>query len=142
MKLEIKSSDMRKIDAHALKAFPYECVGLLVGTTTKNVFDVKKVVKAKNMLPSPVAFEADPESVYGANKDAEERGLQLVGVYHSHPNMHSFVSSRDAEFMRHWRHLAWLILGLSQSEVLERKAFAMKGKVAGEIDLEISDRQG
>jgi len=136
-KLKIKSSEMRKIDAHALRAFPDECAGLLVGTSGKGGFEVKKAVEAKNTKPSPVGFEADPQFVYKVHKDAEAQGLQLVGIYHSHPDMHSFVSSRDAEFMKYWEHLAWLILGLSRSEVLERKAFTMKDKLIEQIELEI-----
>ena len=76
--------------------------------------------------------------VYKVHKDAEKRGLQLVGIYHSHPNMHAFVSSRDAEFMKYWGHLVWLILGLSKERVLERKAFTMKNKNIGEIEVEVS----
>ena len=129
---------MKKIDAHALKTFPYECVGLLIGTSDKKEFQVKKIVLAKNTLGSPVAFEADPQFVYKVHKDAEKRGLQLVGIYHSHPNMHAFVSSRDAEFMKYWGHLVWLILGLSKERVLERKAFTMKNKNIGEIEVEVS----
>lgn len=138
MKLRIKASNMKKIDAHALKSFPYECVGLLIGTLDKGGFEVKKIVRAKNTLVSPVAFEADPQFVYKIYKDAEKRGLQLVGIYHSHPNLHAFVSSRDAEFMKYWGHLAWLILGLSKDKVLERKAFRMKNKNIEEIEVEIS----
>ncbi|MFH1821947.1 MAG: M67 family metallopeptidase [Methanobacteriota archaeon] len=138
MKLRIKVAGMKKIDAHALKTFPYECVGLLIGTSGKEGFEVKKIVKAKNTLGSPVAFEADPQFVYKVYKDAEKRGTQLVGIYHSHPDMHAFVSSRDAEFMKYWGNLAWLILGLSRDEVLERKAFTMKNKKIEEIEVVLS----
>jgi len=137
MKLRIKSSDIKKIDAHALESFPYECVGLMIGTLNKDEFEVREIVKAKNTLDSPVAFETDPQFVYQVHKDAEKRGLQLVGVYHSHPNLHAFVSSRDADFMKYWSHLAWLILGLSRDRVLERRAFTMKEGKVHDVELEI-----
>lgn len=130
MKLRIKASDMKKIDAHALKTFPYECVGLLIGASGKKEFEVKKIVKAKNTLGSLVAFETDPQFIYKVYKDAEKRGLELIGIYHSHPNLHAFVSSRDAEFMKYWTRIAWLILSVGRDSVLERKAFMMKkGKI-------------
>ncbi len=129
---------MKKIDAHALRAFPDECVGLLVGTSSKEGFEVRKAVAAVNTKPSPVGFEADPQFVYKVHKDAEAQGLQLVGIYHSHPDMRSFVSSRDAEFMKYWGQLAWLILGLSRDEVLERKAFTMRDKKIREIEVVVS----
>ncbi|MGC8816339.1 MAG: Mov34/MPN/PAD-1 family protein [Candidatus Hadarchaeum sp.] len=137
MKLKIKSSDLKKIEAHAREAYPYECVGLLVGTSAKGVFDVREVVKAKNTLDSPVAFEADPQFVYEVYRGAEKRGLQLIGVYHSHPNLHAYVSARDAAFMKFWGHLVWVIIGMSKDAISEIKAFTMQeGKVC-DVELEV-----
>lgn len=136
MKLKIKSSDIRKIDAHALETYPHECVGLLIGTSEKGVFEVREVVRAQNTLNSPVAFEADPQFVYNVYKEAENRGLQLIGIYHSHPNLHAYVSARDAEFMKFWGHLVWLILGLSQEKIIERKAFMMRDGKIHDVELE------
>lgn len=139
MKLKIKSSDLRKIDVHALETYPTECVGLLIGKSEREVFEVREVVKAKNTLNSPVAFEADPQFVYDVYRGAEDRGLQLVGIYHSHPNLHAYVSARDAEFMKFWGHLVWLILGLSQDRIIERKAFTMRGGKIQNVELELID---
>ncbi|MEM4188702.1 MAG: M67 family metallopeptidase [Candidatus Hadarchaeum sp.] len=136
MKLKIKSSDIRKIDAHALETYPYECVGLLIGTSENGVFEVREVVRAQNTLNSPAAFEADPQFVYNVYKEAENRGLQLIGIYHSHPNLHAYVSARDAEFMKFWGHLVWLILGLSQEKIIERKAFMMRDGKIHNVELE------
>jgi proteasome lid subunit RPN8/RPN11 len=137
MKLRINSSDIRKIEGHALESFPNECVGLMIGKTQKNVFETIEVVKAKNTLNSPVAFEADPQFVYDVYKDAEKRGLQLIGIYHSHPNLRAYVSARDAEFMRFWGRLVWLILGVGRDEIVERKAFMMKDGKVYEVEVEI-----
>lgn len=139
MKLKIKSSDLGKIDAHALETYPYECVGLMIGTPDKETFEIREVVKAKNTLNSPVAFEADPQFVYEVYRDAENRGLQLIGIYHSHPNLHAYVSARDAEFMKFWGHLVWLILGLTQEKIIERKAFTMKDGKIHNVELELTD---
>ncbi|MGQ9788576.1 MAG: Mov34/MPN/PAD-1 family protein [Candidatus Hadarchaeaceae archaeon] len=139
MKLRIKSSDIGKIDDHALETYPCECVGLMVGTSNKEIFEISEVIKAKNTLNSPVAFEADPQFVYEVSKDAENRGLQLIGIYHSHPNLHAYVSARDAKFMKFWGHLVWLILGMSQEKIIERKAFTMRGEKVQNVDLELTD---
>ncbi len=134
----IKSSDLKKIEAHALKTFPLECYGLFIGTFDQDRVEVKEVVNGKNMAGSPVAFEADPEFVYVEHTKAEKRGLRLVGIYHSHPNLHAFVSSRDADFMKYWQNLAWLILGLSEDRVFESKAFSMKEDKIEELEVVVS----
>lgn len=122
---------MRKIEAHAIRGYPIECYGLMLGKVGKDLIEVEEVVEGKDLSSSPVSFEADPEFVYKEYKRAEELGLQLVGIYHSHPNLHAFVSSRDAEFMKYWENLAWLIIGVGRDRILERKAFMMK---KGEVE--------
>lgn len=137
MKLSIQRPDLRAIDEHALKSFPHECCGLLLGEFGKEVIEVKEVVRAENVLASPVAFEANAELVFEAIDRAERGGLELVGIYHSHPGLHAFVSARDAEFVKLWPGVAWLILGTDQKRVGDRKAYVLKeGKVV-ELEVEI-----
>jgi proteasome lid subunit RPN8/RPN11 len=129
---------VRAIDAHAIKCYPIECYGLILGKIGKDGIEAKEVVEGKDLSSSPVSFEADPAFVYKEYKKAEERGLEFVGIYHSHPNLHAFVSSRDADHMKYWGHIAWLILGLSKDRVLERKAFTMKKGGIEELELVVS----
>ncbi len=135
MKIKLKPADMKVIEAHALEAFPRECCGLLLGRFRDDAIEVTEVVKAENVKESPVTFEADPEFVYRQYKRAEERGLELVGIYHSHPNLHAFVSTRDREIMQYWAGVAWLIIGVSAERALDRKAFVFKNGKIEELEL-------
>ena len=83
-----------------MKVFPLECCGLLIGKRGKGIFDVKEVIQAKNVHKSEVSFEADAELVYRAVDAAEAKGLELIGIYHSHPNMRAYISATDAEMMK------------------------------------------
>jgi proteasome lid subunit RPN8/RPN11 len=138
LKLKIKRQDLESIEKHALKVFPLECCGLLIGKVCKEIFDVKEVVQAENVQRSAVSFEADAELVYQAIDAAEQKGLELIGIYHSHPNMGAYISARDAEVMKLWPNVAWLVLGTAGKKIAEKKAFVLKeGKVA-ELALAIS----
>jgi proteasome lid subunit RPN8/RPN11 len=113
MKLKIKRRDFESIEKHALKVFPLECCGLLIGKTGKGIFEVKKVVPAKNIHKSEVSFEADAEVVYRAITAAEAKGFEFTGIYHSHPNMHAYISAVDAEMMKLWpTWLGWCLVFL------------------------------
>ncbi|MEW6222019.1 MAG: M67 family metallopeptidase [Candidatus Hadarchaeota archaeon] len=138
MKLKLKQGDLKAIAAHALKSYPKEGCGVLLGNFKKNAIDVMEVVEAKNVKGSPVEFEADPQLVFEAFKRGEKKGLDLVGIYHSHPNMGAFVSSRDAEIMKLWPGTAWLILGVAKNKVDEQKAYILKNGVIEELDIEVS----
>ena len=131
MKLKIKRWDLESIEKHALKVFPFECCGLLVGKMGKEIFDVKEVVQAENVQKSEISFEVDAELVYRAIDAAEAKRLELIGIYHSHPNMKAYISARDAEIMKLWPNVAWLVLGTTGKKITEKKAFVLKkGKVA------------
>jgi len=130
MKLKIKRRDFRYIEKHALKVFPLECCGLLIGKIGKGIFDVKEVIQAENVHKSEVSFEADAELVYRAVNAAEVKELELIGIYHSHPNMRAYISAADAEIMKLWPNVAWLVLGVSKKRIIEKKAFMLKdGKI-------------
>jgi len=132
MKLKIKHRYFESIEKHALKVFPLECCGLLIGKMGKGIFEVKEVVQAENVHKSEVSFEADAELVYRALDAAEAKGLDLIGIYHSHPNMRAYVSAVDAEIMKLWPNVAWLVLGVSENQIIEKKVFMLKeSKIVG-----------
>ena len=93
---------------------------------------MKEVVQAENVHKSEVSFEADAELVYRALDAAEAKGLDLIGIYHSHPNMRAYVSAVDAEIMKLWPNVAWLVLGVSENQIIEKKVFMLKeSKIVG-----------
>jgi len=134
--LKIKHRDIKLIEKHALKNFPFECCGLLIGKSTMKIFDVKETAPTENIRKSGVSFEADAELVYGAITTAEAKGLEIVGIYHSHPNMRAFISAADAEAMKLWPNMVWLVLGVSE-RIVEKKAFMLKGKKIIELEIKI-----
>jgi proteasome lid subunit RPN8/RPN11 len=89
--------------AHAREASPDECCGFLLGRPGS--LEVHSVVRAANQAGlAPEArrarYRIAPEDVFAAHGAAVERGLAIVGFYHSHP-------SGDATPSAHDRELAW-----------------------------------
>lgn len=138
MELRIKRKDLKAVEEHALESFPLECCGLMVGKVAEEIFYVKKVVPADNIHKSGVSFEADAELVYRAIDEAEAKGLELIGIYHSHPNMRAYISAADAEIMKLWPNVAWLVLGVAGEKTIEKKAFVLKDGKAVQLRIEIS----
>ncbi len=50
-----------------------------------------------NEAASPVEFWAEPRSQLAAHKDMDREGLELLGVYHSHPTAPPLPSRKDRE---------------------------------------------
>ena len=76
---------------------PNECCGLLAGKSDCDGF-VKTVTKAfplVNELARPTAYRSEPRSILAAYKEIDRLGLDLVGVYHSHPTSPPRPSQTD-----------------------------------------------
>jgi proteasome lid subunit RPN8/RPN11 len=82
--------------AHARETAPEECCGLLLGRGD----EVVEAVRARNVADDPATrFLVDPVDHFAARRTARERGLEVVGFYHSHPSSPPEPSERDrAEF--------------------------------------------
>ena len=54
-----------------------------------------KVYPARNLDTSSTSFTVDPADHFAALEDAEARGWELGGVYHSHPSGPAEMSDID-----------------------------------------------
>ena len=67
--------------AHIEQNAPLEACGLLAGTGSQ----VEKVILVRNQAQSPIRFVMDPYEQLAAFEWIEAQGLELVGIFHSHP---------------------------------------------------------
>ena len=79
------------IVAHARRAAPDECCGLLVGTAAC----IKSAHPARNLRRSATRYLVDPADHFAVIRSARQAGLTVVGAYHSHPASPALPSPRD-----------------------------------------------
>ncbi len=112
MPLYVDPFQRRSICAHAESSSPRECCGLLVGRRVGN--DGREVVHVwptDNREPAHSVekqFRIDPREVSDSIARARREGLEIVGIYHSHPNNKALPSPLDSTFA--WRELAYVIV--------------------------------
>ncbi|MCC6029532.1 MAG: M67 family metallopeptidase [Candidatus Korarchaeum sp.] len=85
LRVEIPRHIIEEILRHAMEEMPREACGLLIGYIEGSRVVVRGVHRARNMSESHSLYEVDPQDIYRAMKEAESSGLELIGVYHSHP---------------------------------------------------------
>ncbi|AIF70051.1 hypothetical protein PAP_08315 [Palaeococcus pacificus DY20341] len=107
MKLRIMEGHVEKILKRATES-KIEICGFLLGVFEGDTAVVKKVVFMKNRLNSPVAFEMEPEEMVKVLEWADENGLDVVGIFHSHL-CEPLPSQKDFKGMRNWP-VAWFIV--------------------------------
>jgi proteasome lid subunit RPN8/RPN11 len=110
-----------------------ERVGYLLGTARAGSIAVHAFFSVRNVEASPAGFTADPLDVVAAHKAAWAIGLDVVGVFHTHPHGRPEPSKRDIEGMRLWP-IPWVIAGGSGGV----RAFKLLGGVLVECLVECS----
>ena len=79
--------------AHALDGLPEEACGLLAGPTADA--GVIETYPCRNAAASARLYEVDPTDHLRADRDAEAKGQQIIGVYHSHTHTEALPSPTD-----------------------------------------------
>ncbi len=93
----------------AAQSSEIEVCGLLLGRREGEAFSVHEARFITNRLNSLTEFEMEPLEMAEGIDDAEERGLEVVGIFHSHPKCPPKPSGRDLRGMELWP-VAWLIV--------------------------------
>lgn len=122
-----------RIRGWAREAYPAEGCGLLLGAKQgRGRVMVERAMRAVN-LAAPVArdrFEVDPGDHLRATLEARSEGLDVVGVWHSHPDRPAHPSQLDARgAVRGWSHVIVSVLG-GRDVALACYRFAAEGFVA------------
>lgn len=86
--------------SHAEKTFPKECCGVMIGSDGA----VEEAVPLPNVYTGPQEdfFVMDPQDLNRVDREARQRGLDVLGVFHSHPNCDAYFSKRDLEHSCPW----------------------------------------
>jgi len=89
--LVLNKQHMQEMLIHVASRVPMEACGLLAGKNGR----VEKVIGVRNQAQSPARFVMDPYEQLKAFDWIEANGLDLVGIYHSHPAGPETVSASD-----------------------------------------------
>ena len=103
--------NQKQVDAliqHSEKAGLSESCAMLLGTHNDQQWNVKEVFLTQNIDNSQTNFTISPEELLKGYKIAEKMQLELVGVFHSHPNSDAIPSSTDKKFMQN-NPVPWII---------------------------------
>ncbi len=123
-----------QIVAQALDEAPLECCGLLAGATGSDV--AQRYTPCRNAAASSRVYEVDPRDFLRADRDAEDRGLQILGPVHSHTHTEAYPSPTDQAMALPW--WTYVIVSL-RLDVPMLRAFRMAGDGVVEVAVELVD---
>ncbi|MHB8246343.1 MAG: M67 family metallopeptidase [Acidimicrobiales bacterium] len=89
----LEAVHLDQMAAHCLSCYPEEGCGLLVGRPGTNV--VVEVQPTRNVAQSSQVYTVDPVGYLRIDRAAEEAGLCVIGVFHSHTHTDPWPSPTD-----------------------------------------------
>jgi proteasome lid subunit RPN8/RPN11 len=114
----------------AYDELPNEACGLLGGEPVSSRIDV--FYPCTNIAASSRVYTVDPKDHLRADRDAEGRGLEIVGVVHSHTHTDPYPSPTDVEAAvdPNWH---YAIVSLRDEAPMLRSYRIAGGKISEEV---------
>jgi proteasome lid subunit RPN8/RPN11 len=114
--------------ATCIRALPDEGCGLLLGRSEGVVLDV---VPSANVAASAKVYEIDPKVLLRTFRRADDEGLEVIGVFHSHTHSPAYPSPTD---IRQAPDPAWhyVLISLAVSPADVRSYSILQGEVTEE----------
>lgn len=96
---------------HARASYPEECCGAMLGSASSGGGIVRHSVRLANSAVSKAAhYEVRPEDLARAGAEADARGMDLIGVYHSHADAAANFS--EADLAGSWPWFSFVVLSI------------------------------
>jgi proteasome lid subunit RPN8/RPN11 len=103
-KIILKQSDKKLLSQYSENQKPNEACAILFGKNN----EVLDIFLTENIEGSPVNFTISNEQLIEGYKIAEDKKMDIIGIFHSHPNSDAFPSNTDKKFMQS-NPVAWII---------------------------------
>jgi len=134
MLLKLRLDHLKQIKAHCIISYPHECCGLLLGKManegkilmevipTENDWKnqqglfthitMRKSIKSRSQTDS---YSISPRQLIKTQKQAREKNIDIIGIYHSHPNHPAIPSDFDQAVA--WQTYSYIIVSVGQKKL-------------------------
>ena len=124
--IEIEQQPWQQMVEHARSTYPNECCGAMLGKIEDGHKRVVVAMALENASAGPQAarYELRPEDLLAADREARRHNLDLVGIYHSHPNAPARPSDFDKAHA--WPSLSYVVMEVRDGKTVETKSWILK----------------
>ena len=103
-KIKLSEADKKILSEYSENQKPNESCAILFGKNDQ----VLDLFLTENMGKSPVNFTISNKQLIESYKIAEEKEMEVIGIFHSHPDSDAYPSNTDKKFMQS-NPVAWII---------------------------------
>jgi proteasome lid subunit RPN8/RPN11 len=117
--------------AHARRDLSVECCGLLAGRDGA----ITRVFPASNAAEKPAtSYGIAPKEIFERMREMRAEGIEMLGIYHSHPNGRNEPSPRDID-QAYYSEAAYFIVSPHGDAEKPVRAFSIRGGRVTELEI-------
>ena len=131
--LTLARSYVDEMIAHAREDVPNECCGIIAADDGA----AKKLYRAVNAEASPYRYNVDPKDLLRIYRDLDDRGWDVMVIYHSHTHTEAYPSPTDTSLAA-WPDAYYVIVSLEDEANPVVRAFRIMDGEGTEEELKIS----
>jgi proteasome lid subunit RPN8/RPN11 len=133
----IGSDLLAKISIHGERSYPEEGTGFLLGSDggVRIVKDLMPIANAREEAARHNRYLIGPREYLEAETEAGRRGLDLVGIFHSHPDHPSQPSAFDLEWAQ--PAFSYVITSVQSGKAVASRAWRLNEDRSGFTEEEI-----
>lgn len=126
--LHLARTVFQAIRSHGERTYPHECCGALLGILREDHWHVEDSIEAGNTRTDSAhnRYQISPLELIKIERAARERGLEIAGFYHSHPDHPAQWSTTDFE-EAHWIGCSYVITAIEKGKAVKTNSFALVG---------------
>jgi len=117
---------------HSKREFPNEACGILAGKDGK----IEKIYRMTNADKGSKTFFMGPKEQLKVMKEIRNLGLQMLGIYHSHPETEAYPSAHDVE-LAFYPEVSYVIVSLKDKNSPNMRSFKIIEKKISEEEVKI-----
>ena len=121
--LRIEAQPWAEMVAHAQATYPNECVGVMVGASADGIKTVSHALAMENVSPGlqRIRYTLDAKDLLAAEHEAQRRALDVIGIYHSHPDCGAYFSETDLKNSCPW--YSFVVISVRKGRIADARSF-------------------
>ncbi|MBD2446472.1 M67 family metallopeptidase [Nostoc sp. FACHB-152] len=135
--MNLKPEHIQTIRSHAESTYPEECCGLILGYIDNQTKTVVEIIPTENAWSAESANFALDDSKYSearryaiapqvmlqVQKAARDKSLNIIGIYHSHPDNSAIPSECDRQYA--WPEYSYIIVSVQNGKASELLSWSL-----------------
>jgi len=126
--IEINEQHHSEMRRHGERDYPFECCGLMLGRFESNghkiLIETYPISNAREEEAKRNRFLIRPEELMRGEKHAREKGLDVIGFYHSHPDERAVPSKYDLDHA--WPTYSYIVVSVENGQAVDLRSWEME----------------